>query len=242
MTNAEEAIDKLLTGLRKTGTPAGMEARILLALDGALKDAPDAHTLRRSSRGSWRDWLAMRDYARPLAGGVAMAGLSVLAALVVSMHRADHAAVNRRDVRVPASFSTPAVADAALPKRLKPDDAEGGFPTAEAVPLSDMPRSLNLAAEVRTRSGDATPSPTEISGAEGPTDYAALAVSEMLAPSKPAPPLPLTHQEKLLAQVVRTGDPEQLADLKPDVREKQVELAKAEFQNFFEPPPAKDNE
>ena len=73
-------------------------------------------------------------------------------------------------------------------------------------------------------------------------DQEALAVSEMLAPSKPAPPLPLTHQEKLLAQVVHQGQPEELATLRPEVRAKQMEISKAEYKDFFEPPPVKDNE
>jgi hypothetical protein len=70
----------------------------------------------------------------------------------------------------------------------------------------------------------------------------ALALSEMLAPSRPAPPLPLTHQEELLAEVVNRGGPEELSSLRPDIRARQMELSKAEFHDFFEPPPAKDNE
>ena len=79
--------------------------------------------------------------------------------------------------------------------------------------------------------------------AEPLSDEDALAVSEMLAPSKPAPPLPLTHQEQLFAEVVHKDAPEQIADLKPEARERQMEIAKAEFHDFFEPPPpVKDNE
>jgi len=64
----------------------------------------------------------------------------------------------------------------------------------------------------------------------------------MLAPSKPAPPLPLTRQEKMLAEVVHRGEPEELASLSPEFRAKEMELSRAEFSDFFEPPPAKDNE
>ncbi len=70
----------------------------------------------------------------------------------------------------------------------------------------------------------------------------ALAVSEMNAPSKPAPPLPLTHQEKLLAEAVHQAGPKELSSLSPEVRARQMELSKAEFHDFFEPAPAKDNE
>jgi len=74
------------------------------------------------------------------------------------------------------------------------------------------------------------------------SDENALALSEMLAPSKPAPPLPLTHQEEMLAAVVHRAEPEELASLRPDVRAMQMEISKAEFHDFFEPPPAKDSE
>jgi len=83
-------------------------------------------------------------------------------------------------------------------------------------------------------SGKATPEPLS------PED--ALALSEMLAPSKPAPPLPLTHQEVLLAEAVNRGGPEELSSLRPDVRAREMELSKAEFHDFFEPPIAKANE
>ena len=73
-------------------------------------------------------------------------------------------------------------------------------------------------------------------------DLDALAVAEMDAPSKPAPPLPLTHQEELLAGAVHQDSPIDLSSLSPEVRAKQMELSKAEFHNFFEPPPTKDNE
>ena len=70
----------------------------------------------------------------------------------------------------------------------------------------------------------------------------ALAVSEMNAPSRPAPPLPLTRQEKLLAEAVHQAGAKELASLRPEVRVRQMELSKAEFHDFFEPPAAKDNE
>jgi hypothetical protein len=82
--------------------------------------------------------------------------------------------------------------------------------------------------------GKATPEPL--------SSEDALALSEMLAPSKPAPPLPLTHQERLLAEAVNRGGPEELSSLRPDVRAREMGLSEAEFHDFFEPPPAKDNE
>jgi hypothetical protein len=61
-----------------------------------------------------------------------------------------------------------------------------------------------------------------------------LAVSEMMAPSQPAPEVPLTEQERLLLQVVRRGDPEELAMLEPEKRAARNEKEKADVKRFFE--------
>jgi len=66
---------------------------------------------------------------------------------------------------------------------------------------------------------------------------------ESAAPSYPAPALPLTAQERALAQLVRTADPKQLAALTPE-QEAKVDAEKAaEFARFFAhptPPPSPD--
>jgi hypothetical protein len=61
----------------------------------------------------------------------------------------------------------------------------------------------------------------------------ALAEREMNAPSRPAPPLPLTEQEKLLVRFVRTRTPEELAAIDPAKWAKQDEQQKEEFDRFF---------
>jgi hypothetical protein len=68
-----------------------------------------------------------------------------------------------------------------------------------------------------------------------------LAVQEMHAASLPAPPLPLTDQEKLLLRIAHKGDPVELAMLNPETRAKQEEEAKAQFQKFFQQPTRGDN-
>jgi hypothetical protein len=60
--------------------------------------------------------------------------------------------------------------------------------------------------------------------------------------SRPAPPMPLTPQEKLLLQVARAGDPQEIAMLNPELRAKQEHEAKAEFNRFFEARNNGDNE
>ncbi len=64
-----------------------------------------------------------------------------------------------------------------------------------------------------------------------------LALSEMNAPSQPAPPMPLTSQEKLLVRLVHKGDPIELAMLDPQFRSLEQANSKAEFDRFFTLPP-----
>lgn len=66
-------------------------------------------------------------------------------------------------------------------------------------------------------------------------DSDALAVEEMRAESRPAPPLPLTEQERLMLRLLHSGDRQELAQLDPMMlREREAEET-AEFLRFFEP-------
>lgn len=64
-------------------------------------------------------------------------------------------------------------------------------------------------------------------------DEESLARSEMEAASFPAPPMPLTAQEKLLLRLVHKVDPVEMAMLDPKFRAMQEAEEKAEFQRFF---------
>ena len=63
----------------------------------------------------------------------------------------------------------------------------------------------------------------------------ALALEETRAPSQPSPTLPLTQQEQLLLRIVARHDPEQVAQLNPEVRANEELQARVEFTDFFEP-------
>ncbi len=54
------------------------------------------------------------------------------------------------------------------------------------------------------------------------------------AASFPAPPLPLTEQERLLLRLAHRGDADNMAILNPDVRASQTAKATEQFQQFFE--------
>jgi hypothetical protein len=64
----------------------------------------------------------------------------------------------------------------------------------------------------------------------------------VLAKSYPAPPMPLTEQEKLLLRVVRKGDPEELAMLNPETRARREAQDTDQFHQFFEHPRSGVNE
>ena len=96
MKNSEEAMEKVLAGLRDAEAPAGMERRIL-DLD-ALEERAAAR-----SRSGWRQmlpvWLVVP--ARPMAVGslvcgVALAGLFAVALAIPAFRRLGHAPVQAR--------------------------------------------------------------------------------------------------------------------------------------------------
>lgn len=58
----------------------------------------------------------------------------------------------------------------------------------------------------------------------------------MVSGGFPAPPMPLTEQEKLLLHLARRSDPQELTPLIAEVRAKQEAEFDEEFQEFFAPP------
>jgi hypothetical protein len=70
-------------------------------------------------------------------------------------------------------------------------------------------------------------------GADVVLDSDSAALEEMHAASYPAPPMPLTEQERLLLRLVHKDDPVELAMLDPKLRALQDLEDKAEFQRFF---------
>jgi hypothetical protein len=64
-------------------------------------------------------------------------------------------------------------------------------------------------------------------------DSDAVALDDLHAASRPAPPMPLTEQEKLLLRLVHKDDPVELAMLDSRVRAMEDLEDRAEFQRFF---------
>ena len=79
--------------------------------------------------------------------------------------------------------------------------------------------------------------PVASPGIAAPISVELLAAT--VAPSKPAPELPLTAQERELVRLARTGDAKELAPTLNEEAQAKLEVEdKKEFERFFTPPPA----
>jgi len=80
----------------------------------------------------------------------------------------------------------------------------------------------------------AAPPRMELTGLPTPAELRAATI----APSKPAPELPLTAQERELLRLARTADPKQLAAFDEEAQAKLEAQQAEDFDKFFTPPPA----
>ncbi|HXC97375.1 MAG TPA: hypothetical protein VNU92_16860 [Edaphobacter sp.] len=210
MKNSDEAIEKVLAGLRNVEAPVGMERRVL---DGLEKRAA-----RRSEMSSgwfgpvWRG--VPGAYA---ACAVGVAGVAVVMLMVPVVRRFGHAPVQAH-IGVGSVNSV---------RHISPTE-----------PAKDGENSLQ-SSRVRLKAGDA-----RVAGPVGAinsvTDSDAIALSETRAASFPAPPMPLTDQERLLLRLSQKNDSVELAMLDPRLRELEEAQEKTEFQRFFARPVLKE--
>jgi hypothetical protein len=214
MKEPEEAIERVLTGLRNADAPVGMERRILEALEGGA-------SVR--SRWSWYRWpiAPVNPVAtRWMKWGVAFATVSAVV-LVITMNRWSQQAPTPPQ-RVSASVAPlPAV-------------ASGGDTNSLEVTPSRSSVRLMKAANTGKRASERGPVVVD--------DSESLALEEMRAASHPPPPMPLTDQEKLLLRIARKGDPGEVAALNPAVREARYEAEKTEVERFFKTERSGDSE
>jgi hypothetical protein len=211
MKNSEEAMEKVLAGLRDAEAPDGMERRIL---DGLEERA--AGRSRSGRRQWWLVWLVAP--ARPVAvgamvAGVALGGLFAIALAIPAIRRLGHAPVQARRNSAPVRSLALAASKAAAK-------------SAEHASLRSGVRSVGEREEE-----------TIARSAAVVLDSDAVALEEMHAASFPAPPMPLTEQERLLLRLVHKDDQVELAMLDSmldsKIRALQDSKDKAEFQRFF---------
>lgn len=213
----DESIDSLLAGIRNAEPPAGMGRRILQTLQQRVS----TETARTGPK-----WSGL---ARPVlwsaASSLVVAVLITLAVRFPALHR-------RAADPTPKSATQAAVITSPKATGI-PEEADG---------LEQDGTRANAANWLNASHGPARATAVRALPPQDAED--AIALAEMRAPSHPAPPMPLTEQERLLQHVAQSGDPQQMAALDPGVRAKQEIEAKAEVEAFFRPPPlpAEENE
>jgi hypothetical protein len=205
MKNSEEAIEKVLAGLRDAEAPEGMERRILDALENgaAVRTESVWHRLLPL-------WLLAPAGAmtRVLVCGAALAGVVVVVfATSAIRHAGSSPAQSKKEV---------------APERLSPVPPSVG----DAPSVAASSREGRAGLRVRSAVGE-----TQLVQTVDSED--SVAWSEMRAASFPAPPMPLTEQERLLLRIAHKGDPVEVALLDPNQRNLQEMKEKAEYQSFF---------
>jgi len=208
MNNSGEAMEKVLAGLRDAAAPDGMERRILAGLE---------ERAAARSRSVWRQWLPVWAPARPVAVGslvcgVALAGVFVALA-IPAIRRLGHTAM--QTPQQAGRNSVPAGAAALTASEAAAGRARPAMSRADVRSIGKRKAEMSAA------------------GADVVLDSDSAALEEMHAASYPAPPMPLTEQERLLLRLVHKDDPVELAMLDPKLRDLQDSEDKAEFQRFF---------
>lgn len=204
MKSSEEAIERVLAGLRDAEAPEGMERRILNGLEGRCSV---------QTQSGWRQlmaaWTAM-PATRTVVCGLALAGLAAVVVAIPAIRRHGRVPVPLKINVVPgvSTVAAPSVATGEKVTAARSAEASGRWGMAANPPEAGLVRAADA-------------------------DEDSVAKSEMEAASFPAPPMPLTAQERLLLRLVHKVDPVEMAMLDPKFRAMQEAEEKAEFQRFF---------
>jgi len=136
-----------------------------------------------------------------------------------------------------AAFATLAICAALLLQhRPQPPAIQTSSANNAAAPFSNAPqltpasqsRATPCAHSTMLRAESIAPAPT--------SEDAQTLLAESNAPSHPAPELPLTPQERQLARLVHTADPNELASLSPETDARREAEDAAELARIFAPP------
>jgi hypothetical protein len=148
---------------------------------------------------------------RYVASGVALAGVVAIALVIHSIsvvHRSGHGPASSK-MSPTAAISETTVRGA----RIVPHEA----------------REANVEVKGRLNAGERANA--QSGKVDGDADSAEL--QRELAVSYPAPPMPLTEQERLLLRIAHRSDPVELAMVEPMLRPMQDADERREFQRFF---------
>jgi hypothetical protein len=216
LNSSEEAIRKVLAGVRGCDVPPEMEHRILKALQHQASTG--SRSGRHWSRPIWLVNLGAPIISRHLLLGVVVTGMLAVALTSPLLHRSHRVtdAASQFNKVPPARVGPPPLATPSL--------------VASSVPA---PPTASDFRSVKKKQGHAI-------GLVPHND--SLALRELHAASRPAPPLPLTQEEKMLLRLKHTIGPQQLPMFSSEERAKREAEAEAEFQQFFGEVKARNNE
>jgi hypothetical protein len=217
MKNSDDAMEKVLAGLRGVEAPNGMERRILSAL---------AEKREEEFAVGW-GWLRPMWMERPVITraficGAALAGLVAVGFLIPGFRGIWRAPVQSKPVESKMDSSLSA----------RGSSSASASPVAETSPLTAARAGVRASPKTDKRDATVMARMSDGKGAIAANDDS-VAVSEMRAESHPAPPMPLTEQERLLLRIVHKDDPVEVAVLNPAWRAARDAEDQAEFQSFF---------
>jgi hypothetical protein len=217
--NSDDAVEKVLAGFGDAEAPDGMERRILDALEE--REAAGSRTGWRGLLPMWLVVPGRRIGVRYVVGGAALAGVFCLALAVPAIRRLGHGS-SRVGIGV-ASVAPVAAAPAEVVANDVGRSSDGARPGPRPGLRVRSTGTARVHGERLVRAADA--------GAEDSEE--SVAWREMHASSFPAPPMPLTEQERLLLKIAHRGDPVEMAMLDPKIRAAREREEEAEVQRFF---------
>lgn len=235
----DHTIDRALSALRDAAPRPGLEGRVLSSLEHRATE-PGGLTFGKAKR-----WGIARGSARGNLGGSAHIALWTAASAVILAV----ASMTILHYRVMRAKNAVILSEAHRAESKNPETVIGAinpepFSTTNPAPLtqtaSSRPERHSLAAmrSAETCISDHLGCPAHEDRDATPTDAQLLV--DLRAPSHPAPPLPLTPQERLFVHILRYGNLTELAELDPMVRAKHDADETAAFKAFFpDPPPLK---
>jgi len=246
-TNAiDNTIDRALSTLRDAQPRSGLNGRILASLEHRTDElgGPSFHEVKGWDivRGSERE-----NTRRAIALWTATAAAIIaVASMMILHHHTTRTELARTPQSSAGSAANPGLAAGFSP--LNTHVAKGGALAPAGVSSQSLQPSIEPTHRMAHRSAMPLPcaqsecpihdgdTPAIMNGVSTtPTDAQMLA--DLHAPSHPAPPLPLTPQEKLLMRMSRYANATELAELDPMVRAKHDADETAAFKAFFPDPP-----
>jgi hypothetical protein len=208
-------LDRILSALRNTPAPTGMNQRIAARIAMATEQRAATPSFFAVILSAVKDPRILPAQAtRYLFAATTLAALLAVSAISFTAHRKPSTISLQKPSpasRNPQTSTQPNTTTAAIksnPSTLASTTDTASNPRAGGPPYTSVGRSPTFASTT-TRGPEAR----SIDSAPASTDLDALALAETLAPSHPAPPMPLTAEEHLLLLATRPGQPIELAEL-----------------------------